>query len=257
MALLKTLEPLFLPSGLLFMGALVATVLVLRHRRRAALIALGLVLGTTYLLATPWASARLIRRLEQPFLSAGLPANGASAVVVLAGAAGVYPDGSPALNIASWRRAWRGIDTYLAQPTRIPLIYTGGSTNRATGAPIESPLIEHIAVRAGVERRDLIFDDKATNTFESARNIARLWPARFGDAPRRIALVTSAWHMRRSITVFQQQGFDVQPVATDYRGRGGRIRLGEWWPSVPSFALTELAWRESLSVLLYDWVGRS
>ena len=234
----------------------VAAMLVLRRRRGPALIALSLVLSTTYLLATPWASGRLVRHLEQPYVEAGRPVNDVSAVVVLAGAAGVGPDGSGALNIASWRRAWRGIDAYHAQQVRVPLIYTGGSISRS-GAPIESPVVESIAVRAGVERQHLIFDDQAANTFESARNVARLWPARFGAAPRRIALVTSAWHLRRSVAVFRQHGFDVQPVATDFRGRGGRVRAAEWWPSVPAFALTELAWRESISLLLYAWIGRS
>jgi len=47
---------------------------------------------------------------------------------------------------------------------------------------------------------------------------------------KKIALVTSAWHMRRSKALFEQVGFEVVPVGADLQGTSG---LENMWPFYP------------------------
>ena len=56
----------------------------------------------------------------------------------------------------------------------------------------------------GIETRWI--DDQAYDTFQNARNSARLLK---GDSVHRIVLVTRATHMRRSVQEFTDAGFDV------------------------------------------------
>ena len=50
--------------------------------------------------------------------------------------------------------------------------------------------------------------DEAINALELANK--RGW--------KKIALITSAWHMRRSKALFEQVGFEVVPVGSDLQG---------------------------------------
>jgi uncharacterized SAM-binding protein YcdF (DUF218 family) len=254
---LKALEVFFVPSTMIVLGIGLALFYLARRRPRAAGVVLAFVLAGTALLGMPWAARAAVGTLERPFSTSGTPDREPSAIVVLAGASNIYPDGRVDLNAASWRRLWLGIETYHAFGGRVPLVYAGGSFNRSTGAPIESPVIAKVAVRAGVAPSHLIFEDGSSTTFESAQGISRLWPGRFQDAPRRIVLVTSAWHMRRSAAVFRRQGFEVNTISTDFRADVRDTRRPEWLPTLEAFGLTELAWREWASVLLYDWTGRT
>jgi uncharacterized SAM-binding protein YcdF (DUF218 family) len=250
---LKALQALFLPSTGLLLGVAIALVCLIRRRHRAAGAVLALVLASAVLLGLPWVAGALVAPLERPFLSLDAPDQQPSAIVVLAGASNVYPTGKVDLNVASWRRLWRGIEVYHDYAGRVPLIYAGGAFNRRTGAPVESPVVAAVAVRAGVDPQQLVLEDGSTTTFESAQGIVRLWPERLRNAPRRIVLVTSAWHMRRSVAVFRKQGFDVHPIGTDFRGDVG----SSWVPGLGALGLTELAWREWASVILYEWTGRT
>ena len=52
-------------------------------------------------------------------------------------------------------------------------------------------------------------DDQAYDTFQNARNTARVLTA---EGTHRIVLVTHATHMRRSVREFSDAGFDVVPA---------------------------------------------
>jgi uncharacterized SAM-binding protein YcdF (DUF218 family) len=56
-------------------------------------------------------------------------------------------------------------------------------------------------------------EDTSDNTFENARNSYQLLQK---TGIKRIYLVTHAWHMPRSVMVFQAAGFDVVPAPTAF-----------------------------------------
>ena len=61
--------------------------------------------------------------------------------------------------------------------------------------------------------------------------LALVWRARLGPAARwRLLLVTSAWHLRRAVALFEQEGFAVQPVGADDRSFPSCRGLRCWVP---------------------------
>jgi uncharacterized SAM-binding protein YcdF (DUF218 family) len=86
-------------------------------------------------------------------------------------------------------------------------------------------------------------EDGSRDTQENAAFTARmLRPA----GVRRIALVTDAIHMPRSVAEFRAAGFDVLPAPTGYPQPAGRPLL-EWLPSADGFVLARHVLREWLA----------
>ncbi|WP_210398039.1 YdcF family protein [Motiliproteus sediminis] len=98
----------------------------------------------------------------------------------------------------------------------LPIIFTGGSgavtQQQFGGADALEPLLQ----RLGLAQR-VILERKSRNTYENAlfaKPLADPISAERGDKPW--LLVTSAFHMPRSVGIFQAQGWSVQPHPVDH-----------------------------------------
>jgi uncharacterized SAM-binding protein YcdF (DUF218 family) len=89
---------------------------------------------------------------------------------------------------------------YLAKKTGLPVLVTGFSLEARA-------MHDSLQRNFGVEARWI--DDQAYDTFQNARNSARLLQA---DGVHRIILVTRATHMGRSAEEFMSAGFEVFPA---------------------------------------------
>jgi uncharacterized SAM-binding protein YcdF (DUF218 family) len=66
----------------------------------------------------------------------------------------------------------------------------------------------------GVDASDVLLENESVNTYENARNVARLLgPKRDGS----FVLITSAYHMRRSLAAFSAFGMKAQPFVSNVR----------------------------------------
>jgi uncharacterized SAM-binding protein YcdF (DUF218 family) len=66
----------------------------------------------------------------------------------------------------------------------------------------------------GVNASDVLRENESVNTYENARNVARLLgPERDGS----FVLITSAYHMRRSLAAFSAFGMNAQPFVSNVR----------------------------------------
>ncbi len=73
----------------------------------------------------------------------------------------------------------------------------------------------------------------------------------------RCALVTSAYHMPRSIALFRANGIDTLPWPTDYRTTG-KVRLGlDFTQPALNAQLTTTAAKEWTGLLAYYLLGRT
>jgi uncharacterized SAM-binding protein YcdF (DUF218 family) len=95
----------------------------------------------------------------------------------------------------------------------------------------------------GVPAADLILETRSNNTWQNAQFSRPLLAAM--DAPR-VWLVSSAWHLRRSILYFDHFGIVATPVRGDYL----RAQIG-WWPSASNIVLTDIALHEYLGIARY------
>jgi uncharacterized SAM-binding protein YcdF (DUF218 family) len=106
---------------------------------------------------------------------------------------------------------------------------------------------------AGVAADRIIVEGRSRNTHENAvftRDIVKPKP---GD---RWYLVTSAYHMPRSMGLFRKAGFDVTAYPVDYRTRGPQdlTRLFERIPG--GLARTDLGANEWIGLVAYRLLGR-
>lgn len=111
--------------------------------------------------------------------------------------------------------------------TRFPharLVFTGGSGRDDPEGASEAEAARVYYERLGFETKRIVFEDRARNTFENAKNSLELVRPKPGEV---WLLVTSARDMPRAFGVFQALGWEVQPWPVDYitEGRFQPIRL--------------------------------
>lgn len=95
----------------------------------------------------------------------------------------------------------------------------------------------------GVPNGDLILESRSNNSWQNAQ-FSRPLLARLG-APR-IWLVSSAWHLRRSMLYFDRFGIEATPVRADYLRANIGVR-----PSASNVLLTDIALHEYLGMAQY------
>jgi uncharacterized SAM-binding protein YcdF (DUF218 family) len=133
------------------------------------------------------------------------------------------------------------------------IIFSGGSANLNDG-PREADYAAAIFDRLGVARDRLIMERRSRNTMENAEFSKELAAPKSGE---QWLLVTSAFHMPRSIGIFRKVGFPVEPYPVDWRtGRSGDLL--EFSPFVlDGLERTEIAVREYLGLVAYRISGRT
>jgi uncharacterized SAM-binding protein YcdF (DUF218 family) len=65
----------------------------------------------------------------------------------------------------------------------------------------------------GIPQERLILENESRNTYESAVNVPRLLKQ---EPPGEYLLITSAFHLRRSVACFRKAGFKVDVFSTDF-----------------------------------------
>jgi uncharacterized SAM-binding protein YcdF (DUF218 family) len=266
--LLSKLLPLFLYPlglGLLLQGAGLAAG-ARRASRRWGLALGGSGLGLIWLFAMPITSRELIWGLEEP--AAALtpkPIPKADAVVVLGG--GLRPALAPRQGVEvaeGGDRLLTGLR--LLRQNKAPLLLTSGAQISFTAgdpAPAEAVSARALAIELGVRPDQILINPNSRTTAEEARDIGELGRRR---GWRRVLLVTSAFHMPRSLATFRQSsGLTVIPVACDYqlptRALFGRPTLGSVFlgliPDAQALNLSSIALKEHLGLAIYRLKGWS
>ena len=198
---LKTLfkDLLLPPDGLLLLAVL--GILLMKRRPVLARICLIGSVGLLWLLATPVVSDELTGWVEQ-YPPVDLErAAGAQAIVILGGGGqrAVAPEyGGPAAEPYLLERLSYG--AYLAGKTGLPVLVTGFALEARA-------MHDTLQKNFGIETQWT--DDQAYDTFQNARNSARLLQT---AGVRRIILVTRGTHMARSVQEYAAAGFDVIPA---------------------------------------------
>jgi uncharacterized SAM-binding protein YcdF (DUF218 family) len=188
------------PAGPILLALLGLALLKVRPRLARACLIAGVV--SLWLLSTPIVSDVLTRLVElYPPLDLQRAGN-AQAIVILGGGGqrALAPEyaGGPAAEPLLLERLSYG--AYIAKKTGLPVLVTGFSIEARA-------MHDTLARNFGLETRWV--DDQAYDTFQNARNSARILNA---EGVRRIVLVTRATHMRRSVQEFADAGFEVVPA---------------------------------------------
>jgi uncharacterized SAM-binding protein YcdF (DUF218 family) len=93
------------------------------------------------------------------------------------------------------------------------IIVSGGS-GRLDGSGVkEADDLADFLTLAGVPEEDIIIENISKNTHESAEEVGKIL-ARM-DGPKELLLITSGYHMRRSLACFKKAGIDIDPFPVD------------------------------------------
>ena len=135
------------------------------------------------------------------------------AIVVLT-ASSIPPSGLipfPTIDEHMFRRldeAWR---LYRLRPK--PIVVSGGHVNPFTPAMNENQIARDYLIHWGVPQRDVLGEDKSRDTFESAVEVAKILRKK---GWKRYLLVTSAFHMPRSMLAFAAEAPQPLPAPGDF-----------------------------------------
>ena len=132
---------------------------------------------------------------------------------------------------------------WLHKHPTMELIFTGGEGRLMTTGTTEAQMAEQFYREQGLNMSTVLLESGARNTRENALNVARLLGERCGT--ERWLLVTSAWHMPRSVPEFQALHCQVTPFPVDFL-------TGESTPwNEYSLAHSLLRWQ----IALHEWLG--
>lgn len=197
----------------------------------------------------------LLSQLEgqSPEMAAEADVGGYTGILVLGGAlesgrvSASYQQ--PLLN-ASAERMTEAFALWRRNPA-LRVVFTGGEGEMFGSGPRESERARRFFSNMGLPKEALVLEDKSQNTYENAVFTHELPGI---DPNQRWLLVTSAWHMPRSLAVFKKAGWNVTAYPVDFRTAGitpltqYSLRDGpERW---------ELALHELIGIAAYRLSGR-
>jgi uncharacterized SAM-binding protein YcdF (DUF218 family) len=136
----------------------------------------------------------------------------------------------------------------LYQQKRIKRIILSGGSSSVTGrTKPEADYVLPILKNYGIPDSSVIKESKSRNTHENALNTAKILKEKHIEGP--ILLVTSSFHMRRSMGIFTKAGIDVRPYPVHFISDYGR---GYFLPDffIPS---SEALFR--CDAIIKEWVG--
>jgi uncharacterized SAM-binding protein YcdF (DUF218 family) len=181
--------------------------------------------------------------------------HGAPDGIVVLGAS-IDTDLSVAHGTAVVRSAADRIIAAAALARRYPnarIVFTGGSANLLSNDAREADYAGAIFESLGIAKTRLIMERRSRNTLENAEFSKALVAPKPGE---RWLLVTSAYHMPRSVGLFRKAGFVVEPYPVDWRvgGRGDLISFTNI--AVDGLGRTDLAVREWIGLTAYRATGK-
>ncbi|MBI2482794.1 YdcF family protein [Candidatus Uhrbacteria bacterium] len=255
---LKLLGTIFMPPTLIVLGFVMAWICAIRRSWRSTIIALGATTLAFYLLAIEPIAGVLAWSLERAYQQpvAVTEHRDAAVIVVLGSGAGKAEGYRPIAELgdASWRRLWRAFTLHRELGGTVPILYVGGSGNPFDPVSQEAALAQSYAIAMGVPKEQFWIETESRNTYENAVAVQRILRERHIAAP--VFLVTSAWHLRRAVAVFDRLGMQAVPVAADFRGGEWHFDFLRFFPSVEALETSVADIREWVGIAAYRVLRR-
>jgi uncharacterized SAM-binding protein YcdF (DUF218 family) len=134
------------------------------------------------------------------------------------------------------------------------LIYAGGGSEFTPDTTPEATLVENTAHQLGIAAGRIRYDRRSLNTYQNAVYAKKLARPKVGE---RWLVVTSAFHMPRTMGVFRAARFEVVPYPVDYRTAGAVSLLRPFAFVSEGLRRTDLAAKEWIGLLSYYLSGRT
>ena len=251
----KTLGIMLLPTNFLIGFALAGALLL---ATRWASLGRKLMVASAVLLAISGFSPLgnwLLYPLEQRFPSWDAARGAPDGIVVLGGS--IDPDISAAHGVPVTTAAADRLIAGAALARRYPqarIIFTGGSANLISNEARESDYVTAMFESLGVSKDRLLIDQRARNTAENAEFSKALAQPKSGE---RWLLVTSAYHMPRSVGLFRKAGFAVEPYPVGWLAGGFPVLFKFSVFAIKGLNCTDTGIREWIGLAAYRVTGKT
>jgi uncharacterized SAM-binding protein YcdF (DUF218 family) len=246
----KTLGVLLLPTNFLIVVGLVGLMLL---ATRFFSLGRKLLTASVVLLAFCAFSPLgiwLLYPLEQRFPPWDATRGAPDGIVVLGGA--IEPELSAARGTVVFDSFAGRLIAAAALAHRYPkarILYAGGSASPVgDDAAREADFAPAVFESLGISADRVMVERRSRNTFENAEFSKVMAAPKNGE---RWLLVTSAFHMPRSVGIFRKVGFEVEPCPVDWRLAGASDLARSTVIAVDGLERTDLATREWIGLLAY------
>jgi uncharacterized SAM-binding protein YcdF (DUF218 family) len=134
------------------------------------------------------------------------------------------------------------------------IVYTGGGSEFTADTTPEATLVENTVDELGLATDRVVYERRSLNTYENALYAKQIAKPKAGE---RWLVVTSAFHMPRTIGVFRTVGFDVVPYPVDYRTAGTNSLMRPFAFVGEGLRRTDIAAKEWIGLAIYYLSGRT
>jgi uncharacterized SAM-binding protein YcdF (DUF218 family) len=245
--ILKKLIGYFLVPPGLFIAALFVLSLFLKKKAKLMILSLCALL---YLSSIEPTKDLLLMPLEDAYkIPATAELKGYQAYVVL-GSSIVEnaPDlsGPGVLDGDALHRVMGAYRLYRISPK--PIILSGGTLS---GSQPEAEISKRYLLSLGIKEEHLLAESRSKDTVENARFTKDICDSR---KIKSVVVITSAFHMKRSVMLFKRVFSDVLPFPTAFRvARKTRYGLFSFIPDPGSLCNVSLALKEHIGILFYTF----
>lgn len=261
MPLTRIVETLLLPPGVIIIAIVVLGLLARRDRAPASRYGAFVVAAILYLLSIRPTGDLVLRALEDRYpprtvesfaYRSGATGDGdrPTHIVVLGG--GTVP-GEPSESAGGGTSAHAlkrlVFAARISNATELPIAISGGTPSPRVGLPSEAEIAAEILSELSIPSDRVVVEGSSRTTLENARYTAAI----VGDGP--VVLVTSAFHMPRSVRSFAHYEIETIPAPTDYQTTRGSFRVDDVLPTASQLATTTTGLREILGLIQYRLRG--
>lgn len=232
---------------IIFAGTLGVILLLFNNISGAKKLLIPTALIAFVLMAYP-VSDFLMKPLEERFKKPDSMPAYVDGIIILGG-------GEDLKRSVSWQVAELGLggDRYIGAANlatlypRAPIIFTGGSgLVNLQDTQGEGALAKEILTTIGIRAHRLKIESQSRNTYENFKYTKALLPKKDGV----YVLVTSAYHMPRSVGIARNQGINIIPYPVDYRTSSDELRSFDF-DLFDHLKALEPAWKEWIGLTAY------
>jgi len=116
-------------------------------------------------------------------------------------------------------------------PTKVKIIYSSGNAalDKKNGQDSETLFVKTIIVNSKIDNQDIIFLPNARNTIENFKQFKIFLKYKKN---KKILLVTSASHMRRSLIIAKKYNIETQGFPSSFKSRSNSFSLVNFYQNI-------------------------
>ena len=135
------------------------------------------------------------------------------------------------------------------------ILISGGTGRIFKADEPEADKYKKVMVMVGVKEEDIIVENKTRNTYESAVAVKKILDS-LHYKKEDCVLITSAFHMRRSMACYEKAGLPMESFTTDFYGLPDKPFFFTFFiPNSQGFVLWEKLFKEWIGLVAYKVAG--